>query len=101
MFIPESLREAVAKRKGNPLFDHHIDTGFFRLKDGQATKLAAASQSARFAERLPEFGWEKLVQIDGVPYWLARTPYRYHSDAPDRGWVWAIYLARSEIKETV
>lgn len=69
----------------------HIDNGFYRLTDNQAGKLARESPSARFGGKLPEFGWEKRVCIDGVNWWLTRTPHRYRLDSPKRGWCWAVY----------
>lgn len=73
------------------LFAHHIDNGFYKLTDAQAKKLAATIDTVRAGTGLPKDGWQKQVTIDGRKYWLTRTPYRYHLDAPDRGWVWAIF----------
>lgn len=66
----------------------HIDNGFYRVSD-RVAKIIARELSP--LGRLPSKDMAGRVVIDGVVGWLTRTPYRYRSDAPPRGWVWALY----------
>lgn len=69
----------------------HIDHGFYRVSDKDAGALVHKIPNGR----LPGPGRETRVQLDTGEYgWLQRTAYspRCHTDAPDRGWVWAVMV---------
>jgi len=59
----------------------HISHGFYMVSDSEAARMAR-----EVGAKLPRYGYE--LRLDRGA--LMRTPYRYHSDAPKRGWVWAV-----------
>jgi hypothetical protein len=77
-------------RKARGGFMKHIDSGFYRISDKLAGKLGRAHKSGPNATDLPARGLERRVFHEGSWWWLKRTPYRYRTDAPKRGWVWAL-----------
>lgn len=70
-----------------PVGAAHIDNGFYQVSDKVAGQLAKDSPLGR----LPEHGNESRVFVHSTQWWLTRTPYRYRTDSPKRGWVWAVY----------
>ena len=76
--------------KGRPL--EHISYGHYRVSDAEAGRLARG-----VGKKLPEHGKELRVELpDGKLAWLTRTIYRQYTDAPKRGWVWALYGFKPE-----
>jgi len=73
-----------------PLGAQHIDNSFYRVSDKVAGKLAKDGPLGR----LPNEGMEGRVFVGNTQWWLTRTPYRYRTDSPARGWVWAVYGPR-------
>ncbi len=77
----------------------HIDTGFYRISDREAGKLARAAVPGAHdgPDGLPGLGYEKRVhhprpgETVGASCWLTRTPHRHQEDSPARGWVWALH----------
>lgn len=65
----------------------HIDSGFYRVSDKVAGKLAKSGPLGR----LPHEGMEGRVFVGNTQWWLTRTPYQHRTDSPARGWVWAVY----------
>ena len=67
--------------------DRYISHGFYRVTDREAKALAKDAGS-----NVPGAGMELRVQLpDGSLAWLSRTPYSQgHTDAPKRGWVYAV-----------
>lgn len=86
------VAEVVALHRGNPargLLSRPLAPGFHRLTDAQAGALARA-----VGKKLPAHGRELRVEVPGLGLrWLTRTPYGRGNwtDAPTRGWVWAIH----------
>jgi len=65
----------------------HIDNGFYRISDKAAGALAKLKD-----RKLPRHGYEIRVEVSPcLSAWLQRTPLRYRTDSPARGWVWSIY----------
>lgn len=62
-----------------------IDSGFFRISTKMAKMLAGGE--------LPGVGRERLVTVNDVHYWLARTIVRKHNGQKlndDRHMVWSV-----------
>lgn len=91
----EASRVLVSKLRSTDFRAKHtyISHGFFRVSDREAGRLARASNA-----KLPKYGRPSYVVVrlgsGGPQAELHRTPYdrRYHSDAPKRGWVYAVYV---------
>lgn len=69
----------------------HIDNGFYRISDKAAADICRNNPSAASGSSVPRHGYERKVTIDGREGWLTRTALRFRTDAPKRGWVWALY----------
>lgn len=70
----------------------HIDNGFYRISDKLAGSLARQSPAhTDDGPSMPPNGKEWRVTHNGFRWWLSRTPYRFYTDAPARGWVWALH----------
>lgn len=67
----------------------YISHGFYRISDREASRLAKEAPHGR----LPRHGYFINVLLsDGRKAELHRTLYGVglHTDAPKRGWVWAV-----------
>lgn len=65
-----------------------ISHGHYRVSDKDAGILARA-----VGRGLPRIGYEMIVKLpDGRKATLLRTPYSVMTDAPKRGWVWAVMV---------
>lgn len=87
--LARRIRTALGMPQANPAGMKEIDSGFYRISDQLAARLAKASPT----KRLPRLGYElrQVTLPDGRTAALTRTPYRFRTDAPKRGWVWAVY----------
>ena len=61
------------------LSERHIDHGFYRITGREAFALAGEVQ-----RKVPRWGYELRVDVNGCPAWLTRTPVAGH-------WTWAVY----------
>lgn len=75
-----------------------IDTGFYRVTDAEAGRLAKATP----LKRLPRRGYELRVTLtNGRTAWLQRTAHQYYRDSPQRGWVWAVYGIHNPVEKPI
>lgn len=65
----------------------HIGHSFYKISDALAGALAKNVRAP-----LPRHGHYLVIEVDGRRAELHRTPYspKLHTDAPKRGWVWAV-----------
>lgn len=64
----------------------YISHNHYRVSDAEAGRLVKASGA-----KLPRHGYAITVVLDDGRYAeLLRTPYQHYTDAPKRGWVWAV-----------
>lgn len=69
-----------------------IDNNHFQISDGSARMLARRFPGTVGGTKLPSPDLERRVKVNGRQAWLKRTPYRYFTDAPARGWVWCVHV---------
>ncbi len=66
----------------------YIDSGFYRISDRVAGKLALTTA----AKRLPKHGYQvDVILPDGRKATMQRTSLQFRTDSPKRGWVWSLF----------